>query len=248
MKKISLVLFTVLMVFHFAKAQRSKTWLELGLKGGGGISVLVNKNVWDDKKTAAPSLSPCFSYGGKLALNFNESHQLAFEGIWGTRSQQYEFLFDKVTYDKLIKLNVNDLAMFYRFNSSNGGFVELGGQYTMIKKATETTDNGSNEITNYFTNYTSAALGFGGNLIQSGSLTWTIGVRFSYSFTDAISADGGANEDYTYPLNDAVMRKAYPSYKATKPITAQLMTELNFDIGYLTKSNCKRGRVSFMSF
>lgn len=245
MKKIA---FALLFVSGSMLAQRNKAWFELGVKGGGGISVLVNKNVWDDKKTAAPSMSGCFSYGAKLAINMNESHQLAFESMWGSRSQKYEFLIDKVTYDKKLTLGVNDLGVFYRYNGSNGGYVELGGQYTMITKANETTSSGNSEIKRYFTNYTSAALGFGGNLIQAGSLTWTMGVRFSYSFTDAISEEGGANSSYSYPLNDAIVRKSYPTYKATKPITAQFLTELNFDIGYLSKSNCKRGRISFMSF
>ncbi len=251
MKKISLLFVILACIVQFANAQRgskSKAWLEIGLKGGGGISVISNKNIWDDKKTVALTLSPCFSYGGKLAINFNESHQLAFEGMAGMRSQQYEFLLDKVKYNKTLKYNVTDLGMLYRYNSSNGGYVELGGQYSMLVKATETNDNGSVDITNYLTNYTSGVLGFGGNLVQAGMLTWTLGVRFTYSFTDLISAEGGANESFSYPLNDAIVRKEYDSYKLTKPVTAQLITELNFDIGYLAKSNCKRGRVSFMSF
>lgn len=229
-------------------AQKSKAWFEVGLKGGGGISVIVNKNLWDDKKTVAPSISGCYSYGGKLAINFTENHHLAFEGIWGMRSQKYQFLIDKVTYDKKLTLNVNDLALLYRYNGSNGGYVELGGQYTLVNKATEVNNSGSVDVKNNFTSYTSGVLGFGGNMAQSGSFTWTMGVRITYAFTDAISAAGGAGQGYSYPLNDPIIRKEYTSYKMTKPITVQVLTEFNFDLGYFARSNCKRGRVTFLSF
>ena len=248
MKKHLLVLFSFILLVNFVFSQKGKAWFEAGLKGGGGLSLIVNKNVWDDKKACAPSFSAAYSYGGRLAVNLSENHQVAFESMWGMRSQQYSFLIDSVQYEKSFKLSINDLALFYRFNGNNGGYVELGGQMTMISKATEKNSLGEFDIKNNFQNYTSGCLGFGGNIVQSGSFTWTAGVRISYSFTDAISNDGGANSDFTYPLNDPIVRKGYSTYKLTKPIAIQVLTEFNFDLGYFAKSNCKRGRVSFMTF
>jgi hypothetical protein len=248
MKKLFFPLLILFISFSLA-AQKSKAWFEVGVKGGGGLSLLISKNLWDDKKTVAPSFSGCYTYGGRLAINFNESHQLAFEGGWGMRSQKYTFLIDKVEYDRTLKLNVNDLFVLYRYNGGNGGYVELGGSHTLIKKGMEKTATGTtDDVKDFFTSYTSGILGFGGNIAQSGSFTWTMGVRIGYSFTDALSAAGGAGETYSYPLNDPVIRKEYSSYKATKPITIQVLMEFNFDLGYLARSNCKRGRISFLSF
>jgi hypothetical protein len=246
MKKI--VLSSVMIMLAGIAAAQKPAWFEAGIKGGGGISSLANKNIWDDKKTVSTSLSSCYSYGGKLAVNFSEKHHLAFEAMWGVRSQKYQFLIDNKTYDKTLRLNVTDLAILYRINGSTGGYTELGGQYSMLNKATETGSSGTVDVKKNFQNYVNALFGFGGNMITSGSFTWTMGVRITYSLTDALSADGGAGQTYSYPTNDPIIRKEYSTYKMTKPITAQLITEFNFDLGYFTKSSCKRGRMTFLSF
>lgn len=247
MKKTLFTLIAIITTFAIF-SQKSKAWLELGIKGGGGISLILNNNLWNDKSSCAPSLSPCYSYGIRAAVNLNENHQLSIEGLSMQQSQDITFRINMINYEKRIIMQGNNLVMTYRFNSDNGGFVELGGQLSIIKKATETYLSQTIDVKNNYTNYTSGVFSFGGNIAQSNSFTWTVGFRITYSLTDAISASGGQGQQFSYPLNDPIIRKSYETYKSTKPITIQLISEFNFDLGYLARSNCKRGRVSFLSF
>ena len=95
MKKTVLSILSSILVIS-ATAQKGKAWFELGLKGGGGISIITSKNMWDDKKEVSAVAAGCYSFGGKLAVNLNENHQLAFEYNMGMRSQKYDFLVNKV--------------------------------------------------------------------------------------------------------------------------------------------------------
>ena len=95
----------------------------------------------------------------------------------------------------------------------------------------------------YVENYPSAVIGFGWYVFGKEAFTATAGIRVEYALTDVISADGKAAG---YPANP-VRVTAFDPYETTNPLSAQLVFEINWGIGYFAKTACA-GRKHFFSF
>ena len=246
--------FKPLLVFVFLTnvlfAKNNPIWFDLALTGSGGGCFLTSKNIFGDSKTVNSSPSFCYSFGGKLGINFNENHEIAFNSEYYFRNQSYDIKLTTIKFNKNLALRGVDLALLYRHrNDESAGYVEIGPQMTLISSAIENREGIISDVGPKFTpNYFSGVFGFGSNLVVSNAFTWTIGFRFTYSFTDMISADGGKGNTTSYPLNDPGASKAYDSYAPFSAATLQLHTEFTFDLGYFAKSKCKRGRISFLRF
>lgn len=232
-------------------------WLDLGIKGGAGPTFLVNKNMMNDR-LVEPVLTIGYGYGGKLGLNFNDNHELTFDVMLNKLNQEYSItdtvIKPKTFWTKNLSLSTLDLALLYRFHK-NGTYFEIGPQYSMVRKVSQ-----SNIVTNTTTDaksyiassYYSGILGFGSDFIGSQNFSFLIGFRFAYSLSDLLSEAGGKGKPYSFPVNDFMKDRSYAvlydSYTPFKALTAMLIMEFNFDMGYFAKSNCKKKRVRFFTF
>ncbi len=245
MRKI-LILVSVL----FGINLNAQTWFEVAATGGGGLSWILSSNVFQDQKHIQTNIAPAYGGGLKFGVNFNENHMLNLYGAYNIKNQSLIFKFDSLAEaKKKITLNCIDIGLLYRNNSGTGGFVEVGPQLSMVKSANENTDGNSVDVSDAFNKtYVSGVLGFGGNLVTANAFTWTLGVRFSYAFTDLLSDNGGKGNTVSYPTNKLPYTRNYPNYKPTTNFNIMLNTEFVFDLGYFAKANCKRGRATFMRF
>ncbi len=225
------------------------SWVEFGLTGSGGAGIITNKNLWNDQRTVTADVSFLYTYGAKLALNINEAHEILLNAEMGIRKQKYTIKIDSVSIDKEVALKVIDVSPLYRYHNSEGGYIEIGPQISLLSGVNENQNGNVRDVTEKFNHtYISGVFGFGSNFIQANAFTLAAGLRLSYSFTDLISDDGGNGMQTSYPLNDIKYHKSYNSYAPTKAISAMLHMEFNFDLGYFVRSNCNRHRVSFLTF
>ncbi|MBK6835056.1 MAG: hypothetical protein IPG89_12590 [Bacteroidetes bacterium] len=250
-KQIILLTTSLLITFNsFAGKGRggNPTWFDIALTGSGGTSMLTSKNMFKDTKTVTSSFAFCYGVGGKFGINFSECHELAFNAEYFSRSQKYDIKLDSSKFSKTLYLKGIDIAMLYRFRGhESSGYVEIGPQLSLVSKADENRDGKERDVVGQLQpKYFSGVLGFGTNIIVADAFSWTAGVRFTTSFSDMISTDGGKGSTISYPLNDTGSSKKFDGYTAFKATTVQLHTEFTFDLGYFAKASCKRGRVGFM--
>jgi hypothetical protein len=244
MKKITLIL-SLFITAHLAMAQGG--WLEAGLKGGYGVNFLINSNYYSDH-SFSPKLSFGYMFGGKIGINFNESHAITVDVTSSAFEQKYNYsrISDspRTVYSGGVKFNTLDFLLMYR-KASDGGYIEIGPQYSMVSgvkmndggmSATPATDAASNMVKSYY----AAAFGFGGYLVGTENFRVTIGFRATYGLTDIISSVGKQN---AFPVG-----YAYPSYKPTNPLTGMMILELNYDVGYFARSKCKKRKLRFLLF
>ena len=126
----------------------------------------------------------------------------------------------------------------------NSSYFEIGPQYSMITK-TRGSDNftqtkNADISENLVKSYVSAAIGFGGYIMGTENFGVTLGCRISYSLNDIISSTGQQNN---FPSN-----KKYDTYKSSNPLTAMMMLGFDYDVGYFTKTRCKKRKTRFMLF
>lgn len=248
MRYLILICFSLVINFNLY-SQSGNAWIEMGVNGGGGLTVLTNKNFWNDQKVVSPHPSFGQMAGIKLSLNFLDNHEVLINPVYCMRNQKYSFDNDTVNIRKSINLRTIDVNVLYRNHNSSGGYVEIGPQFNFVSSASEkVSDEVSNSTSNFNKSFVSGVFGFGANLIQAEAFTWTLGVRLTYSFSDLISEAGGKGSNSIYPFNDRIVRKTYESYKPTHAFTFMLNTEFNFDLGYFAKSKCKRKRIAFLRF
>gem|GEM_PF-593099 len=249
MKKLQLTVFVSLLTLSCF----SQTWFEAAVKGQVGPTFLFNNNVSNDKHVN-PELSYGNGFGGRLGVCFNDEHEVMAECLFSTQSQKYRIKLDSsatVIYNKTIKVSTIDIPLLYR-HFANGGYVEIGPQMSLVKKATETntlsSGGASTVLPKISSSYFSGVIGFGANFIGSGPFTLIMGARFAYGFGDMISTVGGRSQTQSYPLSDQYYNSTYTSYKPTNPFSAMLTLEASFDVGYFVSSNCKNNHVRFLSF
>lgn len=244
MKKITLVLsFFICSQLMFAQG-----WLEAGLKGGYGVSFLINKNFYNDHNFS-PKLSFGYMYGGKIGINFNETHAVTIDVTSSMLEQKYNYSTlnsdsTRTIYSGSVSFNTLDFLLMYR-KASDGGYIEIGPQYSLISgvkvndggaSGTPAADPESNMIKSYY----AAVFGFGGYLVGTENFRITIGFRAAYGLNDIISSTGKQNN---FPVGFA-----YSGYKPTNPLTGMMVLEMNFDIGYFARSKCKKRKLRFLLF
>ena len=245
MRKTIFTLLTVILCSASVNAQR---WVDVGLKGGWGASLLINQNIFDDN-TFSHRISSSYSFGGKFGYNLNANHEITFDFMLGHFDQKFNFNEPDLInpafqpeYSKNMIYKSMDMLFMYRFNK-DGRYLEVGPQYSLIQKAYET-NTFTNEInadkTDYLNpNYMAFSLGFGNYFLGTENFGITLGARFSYGLGDIISEAG---KNVNYPATT----RNYSSYAESMPLTAQIIMEFNFDFAYIAKASC--GRTKLMTF
>lgn len=229
----------------------SQGWIDGGIKAGFGITQLVNQNVWDNSEVVN-KLSYGNSFGGKLGLNFNLNYQITVDFIYTSANQEFEFqpkdYNNNQTLSKNILYNSFDIPLLFRHNSNNGSFLEIGPQISFIKKVEQDFEGTSANIKESFekTNF-GAVLGIGSFVMGSNNLYLVFGVRAHYGFQDILSKEGGKNSEAYLPIenNELGADFKFDNYKKTSPISLLAYLEINYDLAYLVRSNCKRTALKF---
>lgn len=215
-------------------------YLDVGLKGYFGTTWLLQETIINDQDYVH-EISMGAGPGFKLGLNFNERVALVGEVLYFEFNQKYAIKEGSDTWHKQIKMTSIDLPILLRTNSESGSYFEIGAQYSMMQMIQENNQFGNiDAFDNYNTNRWSAILSFGGYMMGWENFGISMGFRFAYSFDDIVTNEGELGS-YTNKV------ASVPGRKITTPLTAGLVLEFNYDLGYLAKSPCT-GRRSFILF
>lgn len=230
----------VIGILFFSIAGRAQLWIDLGVKGTFGLTMLYNSAIFNDHSYRY-KFNTGFGFGGKLGLNFGDYNGLLIEGIRSTGRQDwtYNLLDENVRFTNSIKWTSIDLYTLYRF-SSEKAYIELGPKFSFLQSVNQTDDNITN-VTSFSDYYTktlySAAFGFGGWIAGNEVLAVVLGFRVDYSFSDFITEKG---KEANYPNPNRL--SPYDSYKPTHPLYGTVSLELNFGVGEYARAACgKRG-------
>jgi len=76
------------------------------------------------------------------------------------------------------------------------------------------------------------------------------GLRLHYGFQDLLSSDAGQNSNTFYPVNNGELEVYEPGfsfdkYISTTPLSALAYLEIDYDLAYLVRSECKRTALRF---
>ena len=229
------------------QAARAQMFFEVGLKGGGGVSMLINENTMQDNRiNKTPSYA--YSYGFKAGFDFSEEYAIIGEYIWTQLNQNNNY--NNSSSAKIIKniqLNAVNIPILFRYNSDNGSYLEIGPRLGYRKTVLES-GTASSDISSKFEEKTyGAVFGFGSILFATDNIYGTLGIRFDTGVSDIISNAGGKNSTKYYPIDNADLTTNYAKYAGTFPISVQMMLELNWDLGYFARSKCKK-RAGFIMF
>ncbi len=240
-------LLSLTFIFIISLNTFSQAWVDCGLKGGFGITNLVNGNVWNESKID-PLISTGHTYGGKLGLNFNLNYQITVDFL--TKSSNQKYLFqpsqNNPKREKKIQYNSFDIPLLFRHNSDNGSFMEVGPQISILMGISETTENNSIENRKDYFEATNlgAVFGFGSFIMGNDNTYLIFGLRIHYGFQDLLSQAGGKNSNNYFPINNEENFE-FKNYKPTNPLSGIIYLELNYDLAYLVSSKCKRTVIRF---
>lgn len=231
----------------------SQAWVDCGIKGGYGLTGLVNPNVWNNKDVEQ-LMSGGYSYGGKLGLNFNLNYQITLDFLHRGANQRYFFQPRENIEDwtKTVKYTSFDMPLLFRHNSESGSFLEIGPQISFIRTVTESMKTGGvNDVSNYFASTNlGAVLGFGSFMLGAKNTYLVFGFRVHYGFTDLLTQEAGKDQNIYFPVNNGELNDYEPgfqfdNYKPTTPLSAIAYLEINYDLAYLVRSECKRTALRF---
>ncbi len=218
--------------------KKTPAWFNLAIRGGYGNSILINNNIFDDSNIDIDYLSPSYSFGGRFGINFEQGFSIVVEAMSSSFGQNYDILSGSNDYTKKLKVKSFDKLLILRAQGETGGYFEVGPKFSEITGVAETNSMYTlweNTIENFSENHFSLVLGIGGGIVYVQTFDINMGIRISYAITN-IMVDGD------YPINDGVYDiSGYSSYSTTNPLTAQIILEFNWHVGYFTTSKCKGG-------
>ncbi|MCX6180310.1 MAG: outer membrane beta-barrel protein [Bacteroidetes bacterium] len=226
---------------------QAQSFFEIGVKGGAGVSMLLNENTLQDNRiNKTPSYA--YSYGFKAGFDFSPSYAIIGEYMWTQLNQNNNYNNNSsVNIKRNIQINAVNIPILFRYNSETGSYIEIGPRLGYRKSVLESGTT-SSDITSKFEEKTyGAILGFGNVLFATDNIYGTLGIRFDTGISDLISNDGGKNTVHYYPMDYSDLTTTYAKYAATFPISVQLMFEVNWDLGYFARSKCKK-RAGFIMF
>jgi len=215
-------------------------FIDVGVKGYFATTWLLQETILNDQDYIH-EISLGAGPGFKLGINFNENISLVGEVMYFEFNQKYAINEGDLTWHKHIKMTSIDLPILFRTNNSNGSYFEIGAQYSMMQKISENNRMGNiDAYDNFNQHHWAAVLSFGGYMMGWENFGISMGFRFAYSFDDIVT-DQGEIGSYTHKVS------SIPGRKLTTPLTAGLVIEFNYDLGYLATSPCT-GRRAFILF
>jgi len=225
MKK-SFLIIGLIFLFVNTQAQKKKSkgnpiWFNLEVKGGGGTSLLMNKNILNDNQINT-GLQFYPTYGIGLGSHITKDFAVQVEKCWTTFGQKYTY---KNGFPKQnLNLTASEWGLFVRKTSESSGFIGLGFKTSHVSKASIDSTSQSFKSNLAFIN-----LEFGSPIWLTNIFDINLNLRMGYCLNDIVS-----NKNY-----QPGAYKIYNSYKPTSPLVLQLMVGFNWHIGYFATSNCK---------
>jgi len=242
MKKI----LVLILLFVFTFQSQAETWFDIGLKGAYAPGVLTNSHI-----LSAPNQTLKYNhgyfFGGKIGVNFGLKHGITVD-VLSSKTTQTLINNDK-TNDYTVSFSSIDIPIMYRNNGDNGGYSEIGPQFTFTQGANTNLNGVSNDVKSSFNSSNmGVAFGFGQYVGGGDAFGFNIGFRFAYMWGDIVnsSAQDMFNDPVYKPLGTEQIA-AY-EYNPTGRLYAGIVFEANFNVGYITKGSRCSKRTKFKMF
>ena len=247
--KLKSFLFLLLLTIS-ASLHAQFAWFDAGIKVFYNSTWIINTNqVHDQNVNLQMALKPAF--GLKLGVNFNEYTAITSDFIYTTIQQNISnSAAAKNTLRQQYSINSLDIPILLR-KSKNGSYVEFGPQFSfvtngLLKQSVE--QNGLRTDKAYGKEiFASTAwglvFGFGAYIQLADNLYANIGIRAGYTLSDITSDAGGRNKPYSTAFYSGNPQDQNQSYKASHPFYIGIGLELDYDLGYLSRSSCRRSKL-----
>ncbi len=244
MKKITVFIALSFLFVIAGNSQRTVTWFYLGLKGGGGISMLYNNPSFNDTKITYNYLSPSYFYGASLGFLFGQNIGISAEIAMNTLSQKYDVNTGHESFSSDMLLNTFDYGILLSLQSSTGLYFNIGPKFSNLKKATyhfiSDKENTTNDRTaKLVPSFNSLIVEAGFMPIRTNLFVMDLGLRATYGFSNIVDEAG-----YIIPTDD---KKVYfPAYldEKTNPIQLMLSVEFKYYFGRYGRASC--GKYNFL--
>ena len=238
--KIHLKIITVLLLL--TPDAISQIWFDIGLNAGTGTSFIMQKEFYQENQVNfLPQLNT--SYSAKIGINFSDHHAIIID--LGRNNRKYSIDQNEVpnmditeTFRMDFGLSGFKIAPLYR-NTKEGFFIEAGPEFGKIVTS----------YVNDFADYTyedevfeedfiRGVLGIGGYVLGNQRVTFVMGLRLMYDFTDLRSSYG---QSISFPLQNY----QYSNSSALGAFDFQVNFELNISLGFLYRNKCGRRTLMF---
>ena len=209
----------------YASAQ---LWFDLGVKGAYGLTMMLNKNVFDDREVDH-NVNMGYGFGGNLGIHFNDHQGIQLEYMRSTGKQIFDIEssgLEKLRYD----WTTNDVMLLYRY-TGYGAFFEIGPKVSFLSSIDLEAATQENVDMYFEDKWYSGVLGFGSYIAGSDLFSIQIGLRLHYQFSDMVNDMG---QDMDFPVGEM-----YEEYKKTNLVMAQLHLEVNYAFGRFAKESCR---------
>lgn len=228
--------FTVL----FSIQSLAQSWIDVGLKGSYGLTQMYNKSIWENRKVVN-KMSFGYNFGGKIGINLNRKFEITTDFLFGKASQVFEYNTEGGSHDEKLSYNQFDLPLLLRINSQTGNFFEVGPKVAWMYNHKEEFNGVSTDVDQYFNGSNFGfVIGMGSYMLGTKNTYLTFGARLHVGLSDMISSEGGQGTNTFYPVLNEEVEIEIDSYTKTVPVYFTLNMELNYDLGYLSRSKCKR--------
>ncbi len=234
--KVLLTILSIVFLGNFVSAQSNVWWFDAGIKAGYGAGGLYNKNITDSKEYNN-GIGSAYSYGAKVSVNF-DNHGFTIDGMLGHGNHIYKHNDDQAE----LNWSTIDIYALYR-NNRNITYFEIGPKLSFLSSANQTdfVNSSSLDVKDYYrANELSGVFGFGWYAMGGGSFSGILGLRLEYGITDFVSDKGVA-------LGAPISEVNLDPYAKSNRLSASVVFELNWGIGYFGKAKCG-ARSKFISF
>ena len=214
----------------------TQIWFDIGLNAGLGTSFITQKDFYQvNQVNFLPQLNT--TYSTKIGVNFTDKHAVIID--LGVNNRNFS-----IDQNEVPNMDISDtyrmdfgcsgfrLAALYR-KTDESVFIELGSEFGKVSK-TYRIDPVSTMISGgEFTNeYIRGVLGIGGYVFGNERVTFVMGLRIMYDFTDLRSAYG---ESISFPLHNYYQS---PNPSPLGALDFQVNFELNISLGFLYRNKC----------
>jgi hypothetical protein len=208
-----------------------QVWFDMGVKGSYGITMMANKNIFDDREVDH-KITGGYGFGVSLGTHFGDHQGVLIEYMRSKGKQNFDEEMGSVVQANNYNWSTNDVLLLYRY-TGYGAYFEVGPKLSFVSDVMNTyRDQPTMDVTPYFEDkWISGVIGFGSYIAGSDLFTLQIGLRLYYQFGDMINADGQALNLPAYV--------EYDSYKKTNAVAALLHLEFNYAFGRFAKASCR---------
>lgn len=227
--RITRILFSVVLTIVTYSIGIGQVWFDLGVKGTYGITMMANKNIFDDRDIDH-QITGGYGFGVSLGAHFGDHQGVLIEYMRGYGKQNFNEEIGTLQTNNF-SWTTNDVLVLYRY-TGYGAYFEVGPKVSFVSDVMNAYhDQPTTDVSNLFEDtWISGVVGFGSYIAGSELFSLQIGLRLYYQFGDMINAEGRALNLPAYI--------EYDTYTKTNLIAAQLHLEFNYAFGRFAKASC----------